>query len=259
MEAKLVLVLGTMSILIGVLFVSGPGLSTQQLTGMNINSAIATSQASSEEKFTDSFDLKNCTFSTTGSNPYFILEPGYQLLFEGVEDNEPINVTVTVTNKTKVVGDGIVGRVVQEKVTNSETGDLIEITNDYFAICKETNSVFYLGESVDDYENGKVVSHEGAWIHGSDKAKAGLIMPGIILLGSKYYQEIAPDVAMDKSEIVGVNETVNVPAGSFSGVIHMKETSDLEPAATAEENLHAPGVGQVIDGDTKLVSYGYAK
>jgi hypothetical protein len=39
----------------------------------------------------------------------------------------------------------------------------------------------------------------------------------------------------------------------------MKETSDLEPAATAEENLHAPGVGQVIDGDTKLVRYGYAK
>jgi hypothetical protein len=56
-----------------------------------------------------------------------------------------------------------------------------------------------------------------------------------------------------------VNETVNVPAGSFSNVIHMKETSDLEPAAAAEENLHAPGVGQVIDGDTKLVSYGYLK
>jgi hypothetical protein len=56
-----------------------------------------------------------------------------------------------------------------------------------------------------------------------------------------------------------VNETVNVTAGSFSNVIHMKETSDLEPAAAAEENLHAPGVGQVIDGDTKLVSYGYLK
>ncbi len=84
-------------------------------------------------------------------------------------------------------------------------------------------------------------------------------MPGIILLGSKYYQEIAPDVAMDKSEIVGVNETVKVPFGSFNGVIHMKETSDLEPATKAEENLHAPGVGPVIDGDTKLISAGYVK
>lgn len=259
METKLFFVLGTMSILIGVLFVSGPGLSTQQLTGMNINSAIAASQTSSEKKYTDSFDLKNCTFSTTGSNPYFILEPGYQLVFAGEGDNGPINVTSTVLNQTKVVGDGIVGRLVEEKTVNAQTGDLIEITNDYFAICKETNSVIYLGESIDDYENGKVVGHEGAWVHGSDKARAGMIMPGTILMGSRYYQEIAPDVAMDKAEIVGVNETVNVPAGSFSGVVHMKETSDLEPAATAEENLHAPGVGQVIDGDTKLVSYGYAK
>lgn len=36
----------------------------------------------------------------------------------------------------------------------------------------------------------------------------------------------------------------------------MKETSDLEPEVT-EDNLHAPGVGQVIDNDTKLVSYGH--
>jgi hypothetical protein len=46
-------------------------------------------------------------------------------------------------------------------------------------------------------------------------------------MGSRYYQEIAPDVAMDKSEKVSINETVNVPAGSFSKVINMKESSDL--------------------------------
>jgi hypothetical protein len=258
METKLFLVLGTISILIGVLFVSGPGLSTQQLTGININSAMASSKNSPDSKFTDSFNLKNCTFSTTGSTPYFILEPGYQLVFKGVSDKVPINVTSTVLNQTKVVGDGIVTRVVEEKTVNAQTGDLIEITNDYFAVCKENNSVFYLGESVDDYENGKVVSHEGSWVHGSDKARAGLIMPGIILMGSRYYQEIAPDVAMDKSEVIGTNETVSVPAGSFSNVINMKESSDLEPGVT-EVNLHAPGVGQVVDNDTKLVSYGYVK
>jgi hypothetical protein len=179
-------------------------------------------------------------------------------VFKGVSDNVPVNVTTTVLNQTKVVGDGIVARVVEEKTVNSETGDLKEITNDYFAICKENNSVFYLGESVDDYENGKVVSHEGSWVHGSDKARAGLIMPGIILMGSRYYQEIAPHVAMDKSEVIGTNETVSVPAGSFSNVINMKESSDSEPGVT-EINLHAPGVGQVVDNDTKLVSYGYVK
>lgn len=230
----------------------------QSLTMMGVNFAMAGSKTP-DEKYTNSFDLENCTFSTTGKNPYFILEPGYQLVFEGEGDNGPINVTSTVLNQTKVIGDGIVARVVEEKTVSAETGDLIELTNDYFSICNESNTVVYLGEDVNDYENGKVVGREGSWLHGSDNARAGLIMPGIILLGSKYYQEIAPDVAMDKAEVVGVNETVNVPAGSFSNVIHMKETSDLEPAAAAEENLHALRVGQVIDGDTKLVSYGYRK
>lgn len=210
------------------------------------------------ESWTSSFNLKDCNFSSTGSNPYFILQPGYHTVFTGVEDNEPLNMTITVLNQTKVVGDGIVTRVVQEKVANNQTGDLKELTNDYFAICKETNSVFYFGEDVNKYEDGKLVDHEGSWQHGVNNAKAGPIMPGITLLGSRYYQETAPGVAMDKAEIIGMNQTVNVPAGSFSGVIHMIDTNDLEPGVV-ENSLYAPGVGQVIDQDLKLVSYGYLK
>ena len=210
------------------------------------------------ESWTTSFNLKDCNFSTTGTNPYFILQPGYQLVFAGIEDNEPLNVTVTVSNETKVVGDGIVTRAVEERVVNSETGELKELTKDYYAICEQTNSVFYFGEDVDNYEDGKLVNHEGSWLHGSGNARAGLIMPGTVLLGSRYYQEIAPDIAMDKAEIIGVNQTVNVPAGTFSGVIQMKETNDLEPGIE-EDNLHAPGIGQVIDTELKLVSYGYLK
>jgi len=210
------------------------------------------------ESWTSSFNLEDCNISTTGINPYFILQPGYQLVFAGAEDNEPLNATVTVLNETKVVGDGIVTRVVEEKVLNSETNELKEITKDYFAICDQTNSVFYFGEDVDNYEDGKLVDHEGSWLHGSDNARAGLIMPGTILLGSRYYQEIAPDVALDKAEIVSMNLTVNVPVGSFSDVIQMEETNDLEPGV-GEANLHAPGVGQVIDNELELVRYGYLK
>jgi hypothetical protein len=215
MKTKLVLALGAISMLTGAMLIAASMAGYREsLTMSGINFAMAGSKTT-DAKYTDSFNLKNCTMSTTGTNPYFILEPGYQLVFEGAGDKGPINVTSTVLNQTKVVGDGIVARVVEEKTVNAQTGDLIEVTNDYFAICKETNTVVYLGESVDDYENGKVVGHEGAWVHGSDKARAGLIMPGTILMGSRYYQEIAPDVAMDKAEIVGVNETVSVPAGSL--------------------------------------------
>src|SRR5262245_45141157 len=80
------------------------------------------------ESFTNSFNLEDCNFSTTGTNPYFILQPGYHLVFAGTEDGEPLNVTVTVTNETKVVGDGIVTRAVEERVVNSETHELKELT-----------------------------------------------------------------------------------------------------------------------------------
>jgi hypothetical protein len=258
MKTKIVLV-GAIVMLLGVvLAVTNSVRNEDSLTSTGVNYAAAGAKTP-DEKYTSSFNLENCTFSSTGKNPYFILEPGYQLVFEGQGDEGPVNVTSLVLNETKNFGDGIVARAVEEKTIDAETGDLLELTNDYFSICNETNTVVYLGEDVNDYENGKVVGHEGAWLHGSNNSRAGLIMPGIILLGSKYYQEISPEVAMDKAEIIGVNETVTVPAGSFSNVVHMLETSDLEPASAAEENLHAPGIGQVIDGDTKLVKYGYVK
>lgn len=221
-------------------------------------STTSTTVNAQNESWTSSFNLEDCNFSTTGTNPYFILQPGYQLVFAGVEDGEPLNVTVTVSNETKVVGDGIATRVVEERTVNSETNDLKEITKDYFAICDKSNSVFYFGEDVNNYEDGKLVDQEGSWLHGSDNARAGLIMPGTILLGSRYYQEIAPDVALDKAETVSMNETVNVPAGSFRDVIKMIETSDLEPGIQ-EDNLHAYGIGQVMDNKLELVSYGYLK
>ena len=221
-------------------------------------STTSTTVNAQNESWTSSFNLEDCNLSTTGTNPYFILQPGYQLVFAGVEDGDPLNVTVTVSNETKVVGDGIATRVVEERTVNSETNDLKEITKDYFAICDKSNSVFYFGEDVNNYEDGKLVDHEGSWLHGSDNARAGLIMPGTVLLGSRYYQEIAPDVALDKAETVSMNETVNVPAGSFRDVIKMIETSDLEPGIQ-EDNLHAYGIGQVMDNKLELVSYGYLK
>lgn len=248
-------------------------MKTKSVFGINVIYVVLTAAAASatsptlassmvvkaqNELWTSSFNLEECNFSTTGTNPYFILQPRYQLVFAGIEDGEPLNVTVTVSNETKVVGDGIATRVVEERVVNSETGDLKEFTRDYFAICDNTNTVFYFGEDVNNYEDGKLVDHEGSWLHGFDNARAGIIMPGNILLGSRYYQEIAPDVALDKAEVVSMNQTVNVPAGTFGGVVQMKETNDLEPGIE-EDNLHAPGIGQVIDHELELVSYGYLR
>ena len=200
METRLVLVLGRLTMLFGgMLIIDSMEAFSQPLTLAGINPAVAASKSGSDVKFTDSFDLENCTFSSTGSNPYFILKPGYRLVYMGTDEGKDVNLTATVFNETKVVG-GIETRILEERAANSKTGELYEVSRNYFAICNETNSAFYFGEDGDWYKNGNIVNHTGTWHHGINNAKAGLIMPGIGLLGSRYHQETAPDVAIDRAE-----------------------------------------------------------
>ena len=84
----------------------------------------------------------------------------------------------------------------EEKET--EGGNLVEVSRNYFAICKPTNNAIYFGEDVDMYEDGEIVSHEGAWLAGQNGAKAGMIMPDKVEVGLED-QEIAPGVAEDRA------------------------------------------------------------
>ena len=159
---------------------------------------------------------------------------------------------ISVLDETKMV-DGVETRVVEERETRD--GKLVEISRNYFAISKRTNDVFYFGEDVDIYKAGKVVNHSGAWLSGVNGARFGLMMPGEISLKAKYYQEIAPKVAMDRAEILSLNTTVNTPAGEFKNCLKVEETTPLEPGVK-EYKYYAAGVGLVQDGDLKLVRYG---
>jgi hypothetical protein len=201
--------------------------------------------------WTHDFSAEKADLVSTGRNPYFILEAGYFLVLEG----GGAQVTITVLNDTKKV-DGVETRVVEERETKN--GKLVEVSRNFFAISKRTNSVFYFGEEVDIYKDDKIVSHEGAWLAGEKGARFGLMMPGIPLLHGKFYQEVAPGAAMDRAEIVGLKETVTTPAGKFENCLKIEETTPLEPK-TKEYKVFAPGVGLVQDNDQKLVKYGFTK
>jgi len=197
----------------------------------------------------DEFAISSCNMATTGRNPYFVLEPGFQLVLEGGDTK----LQITVLSETKMV-DGVNTRVVEEK--EWKDGKLHEIARNYFAICPQTKDVFYFGEDVEFYENGKVVKREGSWLAGTNGNKAGLIMPGTPKLNMKYYQELAPGVAMDRAEIESLTETCKTPAGTFSGCMKVKETSGIELLAK-EYKYHAPGIGLVRDEDVRLVKHGF--
>ena len=200
--------------------------------------------------WTESFNIEDLNFSSIGRNDYFILEPGYQLILEGEEYGETLILNVTVLDETKMIGS-IETRVVVE--TETLNGELLEISRNFFAICNETKSVFYFGEEVDIYENGVVVGHEGAWEAFKNDAKPGVMMPGIILLGARYYQEIAPEVAMDRAEIISMTETVQTPAGTFENCLKIEETNPLE-GDEKEYKYYAAGIGLIQDEDLKLTS-----
>ena len=194
--------------------------------------------------FTETFRAEE--WSSKGTNPYFVLKPGYVLVLEGGKEK----LTITVLDETRIVA-GVETRVVEER--EAKEGKLVEVSRNFFAISKRTNDVFYFGEEVDIYRDGKVVSHEGAWLAGVDGARWGLMMPGTPLLGARYCQEIAPGVAMDRAAIAAVADTLQTPAGKFEGCLRTEETTPLEPAAR-EAKVYAPGVGLIRDADVVLTS-----
>jgi len=196
------------------------------------------------------FNIGAGDVATAGESPYFILKPGSQLTLEGKEDGKTVRLVVTVLDETKIVG-GIEARVVEER--ESEDGALVEVSRNFMAIHKTTRDVYYLGEEVDIYKNGKIVDHEGAWLHGSKGATLGLLVPAAPVIGQRYYQEVAPGVAMDRAQIVSVSERVTTPAGTFEKCLKTEETTPLEPG-DKEYKLYAPGVGLVRDGLLALVS-----
>jgi hypothetical protein len=208
-----------------------------------------------QRKWTDAFLEDSASLSSQGANPYFILEPGYQLHLKGKERVKSVELVITVLNETKVV-DGIETRIVEERETVN--AELVEVSRNYFAISKRTNAVYYFGEDVDIYKKGKIVSHEGSWQSGMNGARYGLLIPGSPLLGSRYYQELAPGVAMVRCEIISLSEVVETRAGHFANCLKTEETTPLEPKAK-EYKCYARGIGLIQDADLFLASHGFVK
>ncbi len=215
----------------------------------------ASDSLNSAKGWTFSFNVDHKNFSDTGRNRYFILEPDYYLQLEGREGKTKINLVIEVTNEKEVI-EGVNTRIVEER--ESHNGELVEVSKNFYAIDKFSHSIFYFGEEVDIYKRGKIISHNGTWRSGEDGAKFGLMMPGLPLIGARYYQEMAEGVAMDRAKVVSISETVETPAGRFENCLKVEETTPLEPDMK-EYKYYAPEIGLIKDGSLRLVKYGFKK
>jgi hypothetical protein len=103
------------------------------VTGMTVYrvETAAHAQRMDHGPWTSEFLVERGELSAAGHNPFFILEPGHQSVFEGGKER----LTITVLDETKSV-DGVETRVVEERETKD--GKLVEVSRNYFAISKRT-------------------------------------------------------------------------------------------------------------------------
>jgi hypothetical protein len=198
----------------------------------------------SEATWRDDFSINKTALAPTGNNPCITMQPGRVLKLRNGDGD---TLTVTVLNDTKVV-DGARCGILEERETKG--GQLAEISHNYMATDPATADVYYFGEDVDNYKDGKVINHESAWLSGEKGARFGLMIPGKPRVGDKFYQEISPKVAMDRVEVVSTDETVKTPAGTFEHCVHLRETTPLE--SDVSHKYFAPGIGIIKDDDFEL-------
>jgi len=183
-------------------------------------------------------------FTTTIDNPYFSLKPGTTFVYKTLDGSEVVR--FVVTRETQVV-DGVTCVVVND--TSVENGVLHESTRDYFAQDLNGN-VWYFGEDVKNYVDGKFDNTNGSWLAGVNGADPGIVMQAVPVVGQTYNQENAPGIAEDKATILSLTAAVNVAYGDFSSVLQTHDFTPLELALN-EEKFYVSGLG-LVRSDNRL-------
>lgn len=211
--------------------------------------------------FTRDFPLSACEFKSTGGNAHFKLKPGRQLYLSNVrcvgegecDELEELWITMLPETRTITFNHGnrsltVRARIMEEYETAD--GEVEEISRNFIADCSPMHDVYYFGEDVEDGDGNPLPD---GWLAGRNGARPGILMPDrAFLLGSRYYQEIAPN-AKDRGEHTSMGFEVEVPAGVFKNCVEVTETSPLEPGHESLKT-YCPNVGMVRDEDLELIA-----
>ena len=177
-------------------------------------------------------------FSTEISNPMFNLPVGKLMVYEATTEDGKERIEIRIRPELrKIMG-------VQTLVYNDRVfldGQLVEETNDYLAQHKD-GSVWYFGETVDNYADGKFLDHKGSWIAGEDGALPGIWIRGQQVVGDVYRMEYYKGKAEDMAKVLETGLTVKVAAGTFEGCTKVYEWTPLEPDAK-EHKYYCPAAG----------------
>ena len=188
-------------------------------------------------------NLDPADFSANIDNRRWPMTVGSRWVYRVVDtsDGSVQRDVIKVTNRTKMIADGIEARVVSDIV--SDHGRPTEVTKDWYAQDAEGN-VWYFGENTVEYKHGKP-SDNGTWEAGVDGNMPGLALPASPEIGMSYREEYSKGVAEDQSRVLALDEQAQVPAGHYNDVLMTEDFSPIEPDVS-ELKFYAQGSGQAV-------------
>ena len=214
----------------------------------------------------ETLDLSLCApdqneFTLTIDNAFFPLSQGQQWILVGKDNGAAIGLQVTVLGATESFYKGqdkVLTRVVEEQEWEdaNENGsiddgeDLIEVSLNYFAQTQD-GTVCYLGEDVEFYEDGGVVSTDGSWRADDEGNAPGIYVPAEPEPGMTFAREVAPGIAEEVATILPSGK-VKVPAGTYDDTLKVQEYNPLDGGRGTK--YYANGVGIIVDGSLRLLS-----
>ena len=180
-------------------------------------------------------------FTHVITNKYYTLKPGTKATYEKKTSKGITRVEIEATGETRKVM-GVTSLVVRDREWLND--QLAEDTRDWVAQDKDGN-VWYFGEAVDNYEDGKLVDHDGSWEAGVDGAQPGIVMLGSPKVGDSYRQEYYPGKAEDMGTVVAVGKKVTVRQGAFEDCVQIRDWSRIKEGEV-EHKYFCAGPGLLV-------------
>jgi hypothetical protein len=182
--------------------------------------------------------------STSVTNPLFPISKLSSAILNGRVDGKVFHTETTLLPFKQIVEwtPGQCVRVLVSQYMAFLDGRLEETAIDLYAQADD-GSVWYLGESVFDYdEAGLIFTTDGTW-HAGIEGPAAMIMPSKPRIGDAHRPENIPGNVFEEVRITKLNQTYDGPSGKVTGVLVGIETHQ---DGSLSEKVFAPGYGEFL-------------
>jgi hypothetical protein len=215
---------------------------TAAACGGGDNSTAADGAATATNAVGATPDPGDCTAEV--DHPLVPLSSISSKIFEGSEKNPDTGQIILTRSEQRRLEESktIAGYpVTVVESSGFEDGEQVDKTVAYYTQCGD-GSVWFVGEKVDEIEDGEVVASD-QWEAGQDGAQAGLLMPADPKVGQTFEPERVPGVSEARAKVVAVGVAVTTNAGRFTDCIKTEDFSPLDKVT--EFKWHCPRVGSV--------------